>query len=87
MSKLQRLSSFLCVKGLQWERALDLFDEMKMKRLPITVVSYGAFFVVAVRAQEVPSFSPGLFHHCQVLQFLLVRKACSIVNVLSTSMK
>jgi pentatricopeptide repeat protein len=24
-------------KGLQWERALDLFDEMKMKGLPVTV--------------------------------------------------
>jgi len=29
-------------KGLQWERALDLFDEMKMRNLPITVVSYGS---------------------------------------------
>jgi pentatricopeptide repeat protein len=24
-------------KGLQWERALDLFDEMKMKGLAVTV--------------------------------------------------
>jgi len=24
-------------KGLQWERALDLFDEMKLKRLAVTV--------------------------------------------------
>jgi pentatricopeptide repeat protein len=29
-------------KGLQWERALDLFDEMKMKNMPVTVVSYGS---------------------------------------------
>lgn len=29
-------------KGLQWERALDLFDEMKAKQLAITVVSYGS---------------------------------------------
>jgi len=29
-------------KGLQWERALDLFDEMKRRNLPITVVSYGS---------------------------------------------
>ena len=32
-------------KGLQWERALDLFDEMKSKKLPITVVSYGALCI------------------------------------------
>jgi len=29
-------------KGLQWERALELFDEMKRTNLPITVVSYGS---------------------------------------------
>jgi pentatricopeptide repeat domain-containing protein 1 len=29
-------------KGLQWERALDLFDEMKLKNMPVTVVSYGS---------------------------------------------
>ena len=29
-------------KGLQWERALDLFDEMKSKNMPVTVVSYGS---------------------------------------------
>ena len=29
-------------KGLQWERALDLFDEMKIKNMPVTVVSYGS---------------------------------------------
>eukprot|EP00585_Thalassiosira_rotula_P008545 CAMPEP_0196156618 /NCGR_PEP_ID=MMETSP0910-20130528/42581_1 /TAXON_ID=49265 /ORGANISM="Thalassiosira rotula, Strain GSO102" /LENGTH=251 /DNA_ID=CAMNT_0041421097 /DNA_START=22 /DNA_END=774 /DNA_ORIENTATION=- len=29
-------------KGLQWERALDLFDEMKYKNMPVTVVSYGS---------------------------------------------
>jgi hypothetical protein len=28
-------------KGLQWERALDLFDEMKFRNMPITVVSHG----------------------------------------------
>jgi hypothetical protein len=27
-------------KGLQWERALDRFDEMKFKNMPVTVVSY-----------------------------------------------
>ena len=25
----------------QWERALDVFDDMKYKRMPVTVVSYG----------------------------------------------
>jgi pentatricopeptide repeat protein len=29
-------------KGLQWEQALELFDEMKRTNLPITVVSYGS---------------------------------------------
>jgi pentatricopeptide repeat protein len=29
-------------KSLQWERALDLFQEMKEKNMPITVVSYGS---------------------------------------------
>lgn len=29
-------------KGMQWERALGLFEEMKMDNLPITVVSYGS---------------------------------------------
>jgi hypothetical protein len=25
----------------QWEKALDLFDDMKYKNMPVTVVSYG----------------------------------------------
>lgn len=29
-------------KGLMWEKALALFDEMKRENLPITVVSYGS---------------------------------------------
>jgi pentatricopeptide repeat domain-containing protein 1 len=29
-------------RGLQWEKALDLFDEMKRNHLPVTVVSYGS---------------------------------------------
>ena len=27
---------------MQWERALNLFDEMKWNNMPVTVVSYGA---------------------------------------------
>jgi pentatricopeptide repeat protein len=28
--------------SLEWEKALDLFDEMKYKNMPVTVVSYGS---------------------------------------------
>jgi pentatricopeptide repeat protein len=39
-------------KGLQWERALDLFDEMKLKGLPITVVSYGCAIAACEKGKE-----------------------------------
>jgi pentatricopeptide repeat protein len=39
-------------KGLQWERALDLFDEMKMKNMPITVVSYGSAISACEKGQQ-----------------------------------
>jgi pentatricopeptide repeat protein len=42
LNLLASISRTALEKGLQWERALDLFDEMKMKNMPVTVVSYGS---------------------------------------------
>lgn len=36
-------------KGLQWERALDLFDEMKLKRLAVTVRVFLCVHTLLVR--------------------------------------
>lgn len=36
------VASIRHLQGLQWEMALDLFDEMKSKGLAVTVVSYGS---------------------------------------------
>lgn len=45
------------LEGLQWERALDLFDEMKLKNMPITVVSYGSAISACEKGRFVVSDS------------------------------
>lgn len=52
-------------KGLQWRKALDLFDEMRAKNMPITVVSYGSAISACEKGASIVPFTStaAVIHH------------------------
>lgn len=73
-------------KGLQWERALDLFDEMKMKGLAVTVRIHSKLHGVStLLAHETSLWGYSSHFRWSVMGQLsrLARKAFNIVSVSS----